>query len=136
MNVSITKKYQFSCAHRLNSSYLNEKDNVAIYDKCNNLNGHGHDYSIWVTLKGQPHAETGMIIATEKLDEKVKETLNLLNYKHLDKEVDYFKTEISTAENIIKFIWMNLKDKFEEEELVYLKLWETNNNYFELGREL
>jgi len=135
MKIKLTKKYQFSSAHRLNSDLLNETENVDIYEKCNNLNGHGHDYSLYVTVEGLPHSETGMIIPIDKFDNVVEKTLNKLDYKHLDKEVDFFKKEISTAENIIQFIWKNLEGKFEAAELNYLTLWETNNNYFELGRE-
>lgn len=134
MKITLTKKYQFSSAHRLNSVFLDESQNVEIYDKCNNLNGHGHDYTLYVTLKGKPHSETGMIIPLEKFDSIVGETLNLIDYKHLDKEVEFFKTEISTAENIIQYIWNDLEGKFGNAELAYLTLWETNNNYFELGR--
>jgi 6-pyruvoyltetrahydropterin/6-carboxytetrahydropterin synthase len=136
MEISITKKYEFSAAHRLHSPFLNESENVDVYDKCNNINGHGHDYKIWVTVRGEPHIKTGMIIAVEKLDAILEEVLKTIDYKHLDNEVEFFKKEISTAENIIRFIWINLVNKFEQAELIHLKLWETNNNYFELGREL
>lgn len=136
MKIKLTKKYQFSSAHRLNSNHLNKTENVDIYDKCNNLNGHGHDYTLYVTVEGKPHSETGMIFPLEKLDQVVRKTLTLLDYKHLDKEVAFFENEISTAENIIQFIWNDLDGNFGTSELAYLILWETNNNYFELGREL
>jgi 6-pyruvoyltetrahydropterin/6-carboxytetrahydropterin synthase len=136
MQISLTKNYQFSAAHRLNSDYLNDQANFEIYDKCNNLNGHGHDYSVWVTVAGQPDSESGMIIPASHLDDIVNQTLEKLDYKHLDKEVDYFKEEISTAENIIQFIWRDMERRFKTVKLIHLKLWETNNNYFELGREL
>ena len=135
MKIKLTKRYQFSSAHRLNSDFLNEKENIEIYDKCNNINGHGHDYTLYVTVNGQPDSETGMIIPIEKFDTVVGDTLNQLDYKHLDKEVRFFKDEISTAENIIQFIWKGLEGKFGKADLDHLALWETNNNYFELGRE-
>jgi 6-pyruvoyltetrahydropterin/6-carboxytetrahydropterin synthase len=136
MKVKLTRKYQFSSAHRLNSTDLSEAENREIYDKCNNLHGHGHDYTIYITIEGKPHPDTGMILQIKEFDDIVWKTLQLLDYKHLDKEVEFFKTEISTAENIIQFIWSNLHEKFGNIKLAYLKLWETNNNYFELGREL
>ena len=135
MKIKLTKRYQFSSAHRLNSDFLDETENIEIYDKCNNINGHGHDYTLYVTVDGQPDSETGMITPVEKFDTVVGDTLNRLDYKHLDKEVPFFKDEISTAENIIQFIWKGLAGKFGEADLVHLALWETNNNYFELGRE-
>jgi 6-pyruvoyltetrahydropterin/6-carboxytetrahydropterin synthase len=134
MNITLTQKYQFSAAHRLHSDFLGAEQNVELYDKCNNLNGHGHDYTLFVSVKGQPDPQTGMLIPLEKFDAIVNNTLEKLDYKHLDKEVDFFKSEISTSENIIQFLWKNLEQDLENIELFHLKLWETNNNYFELGR--
>lgn len=135
MNTTLTQRYQFSAAHRLNSDFLDVDQNIELYEKCNNLNGHGHDYTLFVTVKGTPDNETGMIIPLEEFNAIVKRTLNLLDYKHLNKEVDQFKDEISTSENIIQFLWRSLERDFNTVELFHLKLWETNNNYFEFGRE-
>ena len=76
-----------------------------------------------------------MIIPLEQFDSIVKKTLDKLDYKHLDKEVDIFKDDISTSENIIQFLWKSLQKDLKNVELFHLKLWETNNNYFELGGE-
>jgi len=135
MNITLTQKYQFSSAHRLNSDFLDAEQNIDLYDKCNNLNGHGHDYTLYVSIKGKPDSKTGMILSLEKFDAIVKKTLDKLDYKHLDKEVNHFKNEISTSENIIQFLWDSIEKDLSEAELFHLKLWETNNNYFELGRE-
>ena len=135
MKISLTRKYQFSSAHRLNSGLLNTAENIALYDKCNNYNGHGHDYTLYVSVTAEPSSMTGMIIPIPVFDEIIEDILNLVDYKHLDNEVDFFKQEISTAENIIKFLWDKIEAKLEGGELIHLKLWETNNNYFELGRE-
>jgi len=135
MNITLTQKYQFSAAHRLHSDFLNADQNIQLYEKCNNWNGHGHDYTLYVSVKGQPHPLTGMIIPLEQFDSIVKKTLDKLDYKHLDKEVDIFKDDISTSENIIQFLWKSLEKDLKNVELFHLKLWETNNNYFELGGE-
>lgn len=135
MNITLTQRYQFSAAHRLNSDFLDTDQNIDLYEKCNNLNGHGHDYTLFVTVKGTPDNQTGMIIPLEEFNAIVKRTLDLLDYKHLNKEVDQFKDEISTSENIIQFLWKSLERDFKTIELFHLKLWETNNNYFEFGRE-
>ena len=97
--------YEFSSAHRLNSDKLSSNENWDVYDKCNNLNGHGHDYYLEVGISGQIDPETGMIISLEEMNDKVNSLLQQLDYKHLNKEVPYFKSTISTGENIIKFIW-------------------------------
>ena len=126
--------YEFSSAHRLNSEKLNTGENWDVYDKCNNINGHGHDYYLEVGITGEISPETGMIISLEEMNQKVKILLQQLDYKHLNKEVPYFKTTISTGENIIQYLWNQLDESFSNQQLYYLKLWETNNNYFELKR--
>lgn len=135
MNVSLTRKFYFSSAHRLNSPYLNEKDNVVIYDKCNNINGHGHDYTLEVTIAGEPDKLTGMIMPLPQFDQTVKNIISKVDHRHLDKEVDYFLKNISTAEYIIQYLWEELAISFPDDLLYHLKLWETNNNYFEFGKE-
>jgi 6-pyruvoyltetrahydropterin/6-carboxytetrahydropterin synthase len=124
--------YEFSSAHRLNSEILSPENNWQVYDKCNNLNGHGHDYYLEIGVSGKVDTDTGMIISLEEMDQKVHSILDQLNYKHLNKEVPYFKNIISTGENIIQYLWDELEQLFTDQQLYYLKLWETNNNYFEL----
>jgi 6-pyruvoyltetrahydropterin/6-carboxytetrahydropterin synthase len=135
MNITLTKKYQFSAAHRLHSDFLNAEQNIELYEKCNNLNGHGHDYTLYVTVKGEPDPLSGMILPLAEFDAIIRKTLDKLDHKHLDKEVSEFVNEISTSENIIQFMWDSISKDLQGLELFHLKLWETNNNYFELGRE-
>jgi len=133
-NTILYQIYEFSSAHRLNSERLSSGENWDVYDKCNNINGHGHDYYLEVGITGEINSETGMIIKLEEMNDIVKGLLIQLDYKHLDKEVPYFKTTISTGENIIQYLWNQLDESFSNQQLYYLKLWETNNNYFELKR--
>lgn len=132
--MTLNRIYEFSSAHRLHSAALSNKDNIEIYDKCNNLNGHGHDYRLEVSVMGIPDEKTGMIISLDDFDLRVSKVLNILDYKHLDKEVDFFKTNLSSGEIIIQYLWQELENQFPEKMLYHLKLWETNNNYFECGR--
>ena len=134
MKVSLTRKYMFSAAHRLDSPFLNEKENVAVYEKCNNLNGHGHDYTLEVTITGTPDKFTGMIMPLHGFDQSVKNVISKIEHKHLNKEVDYFLNRISTAEYIIQYLWDELNNSLPEDLLYHVKLWETNNNYFEFGK--
>jgi 6-pyruvoyltetrahydropterin/6-carboxytetrahydropterin synthase len=134
VNMTLNRIYEFSAAHRLNASELSEKENDEIYDKCNNLNGHGHDYRLEVSVMGIPDEKTGMIISLDDFDLRVSKVLNILDYKHLDKEVDFFKSNLSSGEVIIQYIWQELENQFPKKMLYHLKLWETNNNYFECGR--
>lgn len=134
LQITISRVYEFSSAHRLHTSELSGKENIVIYDKCNNLNGHGHDYRLEVSLKGIPDKKTGMILILNDFDAGVDNVLNKLDYKHLDKEVDFFKNNLSSGEIIIKYLWQELDKQFPKNMLYHLKLWETNNNYFECGQ--
>jgi 6-pyruvoyltetrahydropterin/6-carboxytetrahydropterin synthase len=133
--IGFGRNYWFSAAHRLHSPDLTSAKNKKIYDKCNNRAGHGHDYKLEVVVRGEPDPYTGMIIPMNELDAKVDSILKNLNYKHLNKEVEYFKRHISTGENIIGYLWTELKNIIPGESLFHLKLWETKNNYFEIGKE-
>jgi 6-pyruvoyltetrahydropterin/6-carboxytetrahydropterin synthase len=133
--MTLSRCYDFSAAHRLHSRHLTDSENVHSYDICNNLNGHGHDYRLEVSIEGIPDEETGMIISIEKLDKGVRTVLDKLDHKHLDKELTFFKTNLSTGEIIIRLLWQELTKILPNDRLYNLKLWETNNNYFELGIE-
>ncbi|MBE9510958.1 MAG: 6-carboxytetrahydropterin synthase, partial [Bacteroidetes bacterium] len=87
-----------------------------------------------VSLNGIPDKKTGMILSLNDFDTGVGNVLNKLDYKHLDKEVDFFKNNLSSGEIIIKYLWQELDKQFPKNMLYHLKLWETNNNYFECGQ--
>ena len=135
IRVSFNRVYTFSAAHRLHAPGLNDEQNAQVYEKCNNLFGHGHDYYLEVSIIGTPDRQTGMIIPLPELDHKVGVVLNGLNYKHLDKEVAEFGLQPSTGENIIQYLWRLLEKELGANRLYHLKLWETKNNSFELGKE-
>jgi len=133
--VSLTRKYSFSAAHRLHSGDLSEEQNRQVFDKCNNYYGHGHDYYVEVTLSAEPDKETGMIISLPVMDKTVGDFLATLDHKHLDHEVPYFKAKTSTGENIIQYIWNELNERIADEKLYHIRLWETKNNYFDIGKD-
>jgi 6-pyruvoyltetrahydropterin/6-carboxytetrahydropterin synthase len=131
--MTFNRVYRFTSAHRLHSEQLSDAENIDVYEKCNNYNGHGHDYTLEVSVQGIPDETTGMIIPLEEFDHKVQNVINKMDYKHLNYEVDFFKQSLSTGEIIIQYLWDGLNKNFKQQELYHLKLWETNNNYFELG---
>lgn len=135
IRVSFNRVYTFSAAHRLHSGKLSDEQNEQVYEKCNNLFGHGHDYYLEVSITGNPDNQTGMIIPLPELDYKVEKVLSALNYKHLDNEISHFKFLPSTGENIIQYLWRHLDKELGVGRLYHLKLWETKNNYFELDKE-
>jgi 6-pyruvoyltetrahydropterin/6-carboxytetrahydropterin synthase len=132
-HVTLSRIHRFSSAHRLHSNALSGVENQEVYDKCNNPNGHGHDYYVEISLIGTPDTKTGMIIPLDELDQRIRKVLDIIDYKHLDKEVEFFKSHLSTGEIIIQYLWQELEKQFPAGMLYHLKLWETSNNYFELG---
>jgi 6-pyruvoyltetrahydropterin/6-carboxytetrahydropterin synthase len=127
---SFSRSYVFSAAHRLHARALSDEENRALYGKCNNPNGHGHNYTLEVTVGGAVDGETGMVIDLVDLDRTVRGVLDRLDHKHLDREVAGFTEQTSTGENIVVYLWGELAAPLEG-RLRHLKLWETKNNVFE-----
>lgn len=128
--VQLTRKYHFSTAHRLHSHLLSEEENIRLFGKCNNPNGHGHNYYLDVTVFGIPDPVTGMIVNLAELDEIVKKAvLDKFDHKHLNLDTDEFKTLNPTSENVAIVIW-NLLSQYLP-NLKKIGLWETQKNYFE-----
>jgi 6-pyruvoyltetrahydropterin/6-carboxytetrahydropterin synthase len=122
--------YSFAAAHRLHAPALSDAENRAVYGKCNNPNGHGHNYTLEVTARGPIDGETGMVIDLATMDRIVRGVLDQLDYRHLDREIAAFAAQPSTAENIAVYLWNELEPGFEG-RLAHLRLWETRNNIFE-----
>lgn len=131
----LTKIYSFSAGHRLSLDRLTPEENSRVFGKCSNPRGHGHDYYLEVRVEGQINPDTGMIVHLNDLDSSVNNIISDLDHKRLDIEVDYFTSNQSTGENIVRYFWGKLKSNVEDCNLVYLKLWETENNYFEYFEE-
>jgi 6-pyruvoyltetrahydropterin/6-carboxytetrahydropterin synthase len=127
---AFTRAYVFSAAHRLHAPALSDEQNRAIYGKCNNPNGHGHNYTVEVTVQAPVDEVTGMVIDLAEMDRTVRAVLRRLDHRHLDREITAFAEQPSTAENIVVFLWHELAPHFEG-RLAHLKLWETKNNIFE-----
>jgi 6-pyruvoyltetrahydropterin/6-carboxytetrahydropterin synthase len=128
--IQLTRKYHFSAAHRLHSDRLSDEENIKIFGKCNNPNGHGHNYRLEVTVRGKINPVTGMIVDLAELDTVVERiVLNRFDHKHLNLDVDEFKDSNPTSEMVAMVIWNLL---YEHVPNIYkIGLWETEKNYFE-----
>ncbi len=105
----LRRKETFSAAHRLHSPLLNLEENQAIYGKCNHIHGHGHNYHIEITLRGEINQSTGMIFNITELKAIIKKhVLHKLDHKNLDRDLEYFAEIPSTTENLAVFIWTML----------------------------
>ena len=130
--VYITRRAVFSAAHRLfNPSYTNE-ENYQIYDKCTNYWGHGHNYTLEVTVCGIPNPETGYLIDLKILKTIINdEIISKVDHKHLNIDVDMFSGIITSLENIAYVFWKQLENKIPNAKLYKIKVFETENNWIE-----
>jgi 6-pyruvoyltetrahydropterin/6-carboxytetrahydropterin synthase len=130
--VYVTRKAHFSAAHRLFNPEFTDEQNEAIFDKCNNLHGHGHNYSIEVTVAGDPDPKTGYVIDLKKLSELIEKViLSKVDHKHLNFDVPELVGIIPTAENIALVFWSLLEPRITEGKLYKVRVAESENNYAE-----
>ncbi len=136
--VYVTKEINFSSSHRLYNPNFDNDTNNAIYDKCNNFNGHGHNYKLQVTVAGIPNPETGYLIDLKKLKRIMMEEIHdKVDHKNLNFDVDFLKGVIPTVENLSVIFWQILDSKIIEGKLYKIKLWETEASFVEyFGEEI
>ncbi|MBI5326056.1 MAG: 6-carboxytetrahydropterin synthase [Ignavibacteriae bacterium] len=128
----ITKSATFSASHRLYNPEFSDEENEIIFDKCNNYYGHGHNYTLEVTVAGKPDPKTGYIIDLKILKRIIQdEILTRVDHKHLNHDVDFLKGIIPTVENLAIVFWRRLQDKFPYGKLHCIKLYETDGSYVE-----
>ena len=128
--IYITRKTEFCASHRLfNPEYSDEK-NARVFGLCNNPNGHGHNYVMEVTVRGEVHPETGMVLDLKALKQLVNEEIILkVDHKNLNVDVPFLKDVIPTAENLAIRFWEVLENKLEGGELYEIKLYESERNF-------
>jgi 6-pyruvoyltetrahydropterin/6-carboxytetrahydropterin synthase len=138
MKAHLTRRYIFSASHRLHSDALSEAENRAIYGKCNNLHGHGHNYALEVTVSGPVDAKTGMICNLVELDGAVRsEIIERFDHENLNMRPEFAEI-VPTTENLSEAIFQILKQSFKAAHLERVRLEETMMNSFEYagGAEL
>jgi 6-pyruvoyltetrahydropterin/6-carboxytetrahydropterin synthase len=129
--VQLTRRYRFAAAHRLHTEALSETENRRVFGKCNNPNGHGHNYTLEVTLRGEIVPETGMITDLDRLDRTVEErVLRRFDHQHLNFD-EAFAGKTTTGENLAILIWDILEKAVPSGTLQKIGLVETRDNYFE-----
>ncbi len=130
--VYVTRKAHFSAAHRLFNPEFTDEQNEAIFDKCNNLHGHGHNYEMEVTVAGNPDPKTGYVIDLKKLSELIDGViLSKVDHKHLNFDVPELEGIIPTAENIALVFWSLLEPHITEGKLHKIRVAESDNNFAE-----
>ncbi|XP_028821413.1 6-pyruvoyl tetrahydrobiopterin synthase [Denticeps clupeoides] len=125
----ITRLQSFSACHRLHSNHLSDEENRRVFGKCNNPNGHGHNYKVEVTVRGKIDRKTGMVMNLTDLKHYIEEAImKPLDHKNLDKDVPYFADVVSTTENLAVFIWDSMAKLLPTNLLYEIKVHETDKN--------
>lgn len=132
--IYITRKEMFNAAHRLFNPEWSDDKNAKIYGKCSNPNWHGHNYTLFVTVKGEINPETGFLVNLKDLSALIKtKIIDKIDHKNLNLDVDFMKKKIVSSENIAIAIWQELEQAVKAlgPSLHCIKLLETENNFVE-----
>ncbi|MDP2576585.1 MAG: 6-carboxytetrahydropterin synthase [Gemmatimonadota bacterium] len=134
--VRVTRRLHFSAGHRLHSPELSDKENREIYGLCSNPNGHGHNYGLEVTLKGEVDPRTGYVVDLKRVRETVEEVvLRDVDHANLNVDVPWLEGTIPTAENVAIAIWRRLEEVFPGGVLDRVVVSESERNYVEYRGE-
>ena len=128
--VYLTRKIEFSAAHRYHNPAFSAEENRRIFGKCNNPNGHGHNYVLEVTVGGETDPKTGMVLDLKELKELMeREVMERMDHRSLNHEVPELAGQIPTCETIAAFIWKLLEPKIRRGRLTRVRLWESPDLY-------
>ena len=124
--VFLTRKAEFSASHYYHNPEFTQEENQRIFGKCNNPHGHGHNYTLEVTVKGQVDPRSGFVVDLKEVKEIMnREVIDALDHRFLNKEVPEFAQAIPTTENLAISIWERLKAKLKLAELHRIRVYET-----------
>jgi 6-pyruvoyltetrahydropterin/6-carboxytetrahydropterin synthase len=128
----ITRKEHFNAAHKLYNPSWTEEKNEAVFGKCANKNWHGHNFDLYVTVKGYPNEETGFIMDLKDLKKIIqKHVIDKLDHSNINMDVDFMAGKMASIENLAVGIWDQIIPHLEGCQLHSIRLWETHNNYVE-----
>ncbi len=131
--VYLTRRERFNAAHKLWVKDWSKKKNKAVFGKCANKNWHGHNYELFVTVKGIPDPHTGFVMDAKALSTIIKkEITSQLDHQNLNLDVKFIPKGIQpTTENLVIIIWKQLAPHIKNCELHSVRLHETENIYAE-----
>ena len=131
--VYLTRQEHFNAAHKLYNPHWSNEQNNAVFGVCANENWHGHNYDLYVTVKGNPDPETGFVYDVKKLSQLIKsQVIDKLDHKNLNLDVDFMTDKLCSTENLAIAIWEQLVPHLPGSvELHCIKLYETPRIYVE-----
>ena len=131
--VYLTRQEHFNAAHKLHNPSWTKEKNEQVFGKCANENWHGHNYDLYVTVKGNPDPDTGFLFDVKRLSTIIKEkVIQKLDHKNLNMDVDFMQGKMCSSENLAIGIWNQLKPHIPDNvQLHCVKLYETPRIYIE-----
>ncbi len=128
----ITRKEHFNAAHKLFNPNWSVEQNEAVFGKCANKNWHGHNFDLYVTVKGAPDPDTGFIVDLKVLKKIIKEhVIEKLDHRNINEDVDFMAGQMASIENLAVGIWEQIEPHLNDAKLHCIKLYETERNYVE-----
>ena len=129
----ITRREHFNAAHKLYNPNWTEAENDTVFGKCANRNWHGHNFDLFVTVKGYPNPETGFVMDLKKLKRVINEhVIEHLDHRNINEDVEFMRGKMASIENLVTAIWKQLEPHLDPGvKLHYIKLVETEHNYVE-----
>ena len=130
--VTVTRLLRFNAAHRVHNPALSDEENARLFGKCNNANWHGHNYTLEVSVTGEPDPVTGYVMDLAEVKRIVeREFVDQVDHKNFNLDVPFMKDINPTTENIVVACWRVLGPALKPGRLTRLRLWETENNHVE-----
>ena len=132
--IYITRRETFSSAHRLARKDWSNEKNTEVFGKCSNPNWHGHNYILWVTVKGDVNQETGFVTNLSQVSKIVKQyVLDKVDHKNLNEDVDFMKGKLSSTETLAIEIWKQIEMPMKQLGCILhcIKVQETEKNFVE-----
>jgi 6-pyruvoyltetrahydropterin/6-carboxytetrahydropterin synthase len=132
----LTRKAEFAASHYYHNPELSPEENRRLFGKCNNPNGHGHNYVLEVTVKGEIDPRSGFVVDLKQLKEIMhREVLDAMDHRFLNKEVPEFATRIPTTENLAGAIWQRLAPKLTTARLHRVRVYENHDLFVDFYGE-
>ncbi|MEI8047175.1 MAG: 6-carboxytetrahydropterin synthase [Bacteroidota bacterium] len=132
--IYITRREHFNAAHRLFKPEYTDEQNLDVFGKCSNPNWHGHNYTLFVTVKGEVDPDTGFLVNLKDLSALINHhVIERLDHRNINLEVSFMAGLLASTENLAIGIWNELMDPIAQlgATLHNIKLCETENNFVE-----
>jgi 6-pyruvoyltetrahydropterin/6-carboxytetrahydropterin synthase len=134
--IYLTRKAEFSASHYYHNPELSPEENLRLFGKCNNPNGHGHNYTLEITVKGEVDPQSGFVMDLKELKEILnREVLDALDHRFLNKEVPEFAQQIPTTENIAVAVWKRLQPRLRAAQLHRVRVYESGDLFVDFYGE-